>query len=180
MPEPAATEDGFSNAPFPGSAAFDKLQAEADAATDNAPKADAPKADDTPPEPQEPNAGMPTAEQELAAIRAEGLTGTPVAHGAPHRAETRACAKFRFRRRPSSPPTRGRSLRARRQAGTCGRHGPASRRRRGRSGRWRCAILCHSLPAMPRTTQPAAPRPQCHNPAGRHSPSVPMTAPPRS
>jgi capsular polysaccharide transport system permease protein len=89
MPEPAATEDGFSNAPFPGSAAFDKLQADAaDAATDNAPKADAPKADDTPPAAEEPNAGMPTAEQELAAIRAEGLTGASCAWRAASRRNT--------------------------------------------------------------------------------------------
>jgi hypothetical protein len=71
MPEPAATEDGFSNTPFPGSAAFDKLQADAQSVSESAAKTDAPKATDTATA-EEPNAGMPTAEQELAAIRAEG------------------------------------------------------------------------------------------------------------
>jgi capsular polysaccharide transport system permease protein len=69
-----ATEDGFGSAPFPGSAAHDRLQAEPNAAQADD-QSDAPPgasgAQDTPAA----HGHVPTAEQELAAIRAEGLTG---------------------------------------------------------------------------------------------------------
>jgi capsular polysaccharide transport system permease protein len=59
-PGPGATDDGFGPAPFPGSAAHDRMEA-------------ARKAE--PAEPQADDATTPSAEAELAAIRAEGLTG---------------------------------------------------------------------------------------------------------
>jgi capsular polysaccharide transport system permease protein len=170
-PEPAATEDGFSNAPFPGSAAFDKLQAEAaDAATDNAPKADAPKADDTPPEPQEPNAGMPTAEQELAAIRAEGLTGRQLRmarriaqkHGLAPSSDFDAVRLLR--QRGVDPFARGGKLELVVDMGPQAAAGAAAQ------AGGAVQSSANSLPAMPRTTQPAAPQPTMPQPGGAPQP----------
>lgn len=55
------TEDGFGRAPFPGSAAHDRLEAEAEA------RREAPA--------QPPRPAASAADQEIASIRAEGLTG---------------------------------------------------------------------------------------------------------
>ncbi|KPQ15628.1 MAG: capsular polysaccharide transport system permease protein [Rhodobacteraceae bacterium HLUCCO18] len=73
-PGPAATEDGFGTTPFPGSAAHDRLEAES-AGRESAQQAEDAGAAQAPPPASPPSGGTPTAEQELAAIRAEGLTG---------------------------------------------------------------------------------------------------------
>jgi capsular polysaccharide transport system permease protein len=59
-PRPAATPDGFGPDPFPGSAAHDRQQARAAGASGQTPQANSPPL---------------TVEEELDAIRAEGLTG---------------------------------------------------------------------------------------------------------
>ena len=71
---PQPTEDGFGGTPFPGSAAHDRLEAER-AEREASPQPEDTPAAETPPPEARATGGMPTAEQELAAIRAEGLTG---------------------------------------------------------------------------------------------------------
>jgi capsular polysaccharide transport system permease protein len=153
----AATEDGFSDTPFPGSAAYDRMQAEAAGEPQEDPQAGSGRRGTAVTARM---GGAPTAEQELAAIRTEGPDRPSVAHGPPHRPETRAGAQFRFRRRPSSASSRGRSLRPRRQAGACGRHGSAHTGAETRGPETAPPQPAgHGLPAAPRPTQPAAPKP---------------------
>jgi capsular polysaccharide transport system permease protein len=70
-PAPPPAEDGFASAPFPGSAAHDRLQAAEQ--SPEPPREPEPATEE--PQQTEPDPAPQTTEEEIAAIRAEGLTG---------------------------------------------------------------------------------------------------------
>ncbi len=160
-PGPAATEDGFSSEPFPGSAAHDRLQAEH--SETSAPSEATPESE-TPAAPEGPSGTFPTPEQELAAIRAEGLTGRQL------RMARRIAQKHGF-----TPSSDFDAVRLLRQRGI----DPFAR-----GGKLELVVdvsqqaasganaegAGQSLPAMPRPTQPAAPQPTMPQPASAPQP----------
>jgi capsular polysaccharide transport system permease protein len=173
-----ATEDGFANQPFPGSAAYDKMQAEAADATPERPQQD--EAEAAPPPPaasEQPASGAPTAEQELAAIRAEGLTGRQLRmarriaqkHGLAPSSDFDAVRLLRHR--GVDPFARGGKLEL--VVDTSPRTpATASPAQDGAPSQ----ATGQRLPAAPRPTQPVAPP----TPAAHRSRSAPTNAPPRS
>jgi capsular polysaccharide transport system permease protein len=152
----AATEDGFSDTPFPGSAAYDRMQAEAAGEPQEDPQQEA--VAEAPP--SQPMGGAPTAEQELAAIRTEGLTGRQLRmarriaqkHGLAPNSDFDAVRLLRHR--GVDPFARGGKLEL---VVDMGPRTPAAETRGPEPAPPQPAG--HGLPAAPRPTQPAAPKP---------------------
>jgi capsular polysaccharide transport system permease protein len=163
---PAATEDGFSGTPFPGSAAHDRLMAGGAEAEER--QSDQP--DPETPAPPSASGGTPTPEQELAAIRAEGLTGRQLRmarriaqkHGLAPNSDFDAVRLLR--QRGIDPFARGGKLELVVDVG------PQPAAETAPQGTAQPQSPRAGLPAMPRTTQPAVPKPTLPQPASAPQP----------